>query len=311
MSDSGVSIVIPVLNAEEFLPGLMEAFKLQQPKPPDEVILVDSNSTDSTRKLATTYKEIRLISINNFSHGRARNLGASIAAGEIIVFMTQDALPKDKSWLSNLVKPFSDERVAAVYSRQIPKQDASPMERFFLFNRFPDKNPVRKERINEKPLTLEQVFFSNVSGAVRRSVFNKYKFDEDLIMSEDQQLSRDIINAGYTVVYQPDSIVYHSHKYTLSNVFKRYFDSVYSLTLIFPDHGISTSTGMGIKYINDEIRFIIKKYPRWIPYYSIYNFTKSFATLSAHCAKWMPKWLLKKISYHSYYWKKHSDNLRK
>ena len=70
-------------------------------------------------------------------------------------------------------------------------------------------------------------------------------FDEDLIMSEDQQFSRDVIAAGHAVVYQPQSVVVHSHNYSLATCFRRYFDSVYSLTLIFPSHGVGTSASMG------------------------------------------------------------------
>ena len=153
-----------------------------------------------------------------------------------------------------------------------------------------------------EPATLENVFFSNVSAAVRRSILLEFPFDEELIMSEDQQFSRDVINAGYAVAYAADSVVIHSHNYTLKAAFQRYFDSVYSLTTIFPSHGIGTSTAMGADYLRKEMRFVLRNYPRKFPYYLCYNLAKIAATILAHFASYLPKFLLRRLSQHSYHW---------
>lgn len=131
----------------------------------------------------------------------------------------------------------------------------------------------------------------------------QYPFDETLIMSEDQQMSRDLLNAGYTVVYAPDSVVIHSHNYTLGNVFKRYFDSVYSLTIIFPKHGVGTSASMGIDYLLKEIVFVLRNYPQKLPYYFLYTAAKTAGTIMGHCVKILPRCILKRLSMHSYHWK--------
>lgn len=298
-----ISVVIPVLNAACFLPELFRALKNQKPFPPREIVLVDSGSTDNTIEIASKHQNVRIVPIRNFSHGRSRNLGAKNATGEIIVLMTQDALPRDETWLKKLLEPFSDKKVAAVYSRQVPKPDAIFTERFFMMTRFPDSLSLRKKKTtNDGELTLEKVFFSNVSSAIRRSILLQYPFDETLIMSEDQQLSRDLLNAGYTVVYAPDSVVIHSHNYTLASVFKRYFDSVYSLTLIFPGHGVKTSVCMGANYLLKEIVYVLRNYPYKMPYYFIYLTSKIAGTLMGHFAKSLPRCILKKISMHYYHW---------
>ncbi len=232
-----VSVVIPVLNAARHLPALLSALRAQRPAAPREVILVDSGSTDGTPGLAAAHPEARVVPIADFSHGRARNLGAREAKGAIVALLTQDALPSDPSWLARLLEPFADASVAAAYSRQVPREDATPMERFFLLTRFPPGEPVRRERRGDAPPGLEDVFFSNVAAAVRRDVLLAHPFDEALIMSEDQQFARDVLQAGYATVYQPASVVVHSHRYGLGTVFRRYFDSVYSLTEIFPGTG--------------------------------------------------------------------------
>ena len=43
------------------------------------------------------------------------------------------------------------------------------------------------------------------------------------------------------------SVVTHSQNYTLGVCFRRYFDSVYSLRLLFPRHGLGTTSSMGAK----------------------------------------------------------------
>ncbi len=297
-----VSVVIPVLNAAAHLPSLFRALSSQQPAGPEEIVLVDSMSADHTREVAAADPRARVVPIENFSHGRARNLGAREARGEIVVLMTQDALPRDERWLANLLEPFGDPTVAATFSRQEPKPDANPMERFFLSHRFPDAGPVRRETRGRTHLRLEDVFFSNVSAAVRREVLLKHPFDEDLIMSEDQQFARDILQAGHATVYRPDSVVIHSHNYTLGHAFRRYFDSVYSLRKIFRTHGFGTSASMGARYVAEEIGYIVRRYPLWLPYYFLYNIAKTSGTIAAHLADRLPRSVVRRLSLHRYYW---------
>jgi rhamnosyltransferase len=301
--NSDVSVVIPVLNAGRFLPALLEALRRQKPFAPREVILVDSQSTDNTREIAGGYPEVRLIPISDFSHGRARNLGAQAAAGEVVVLLTQDALPQADAWLARLLEPFADPKVAAACSRQVPRPDANPMERYFLFTHFPPGPLRRREKRDGEEVDFQGAFFSNVSAAVRKSLLLQFPFDESLIMSEDQQLSRDLLNAGYAVVYAPESVVVHSHNYSLKVCFRRYFDSVYSLTVIYPKHGMRTSASMGFRYLFQEAAYVARNHPLSIPYYFLYTLAKTTGTLAGHFAHRMPNWLLRRLSLHAYHWR--------
>lgn len=298
-----VSVVIPVLNAANLLPGLLKSIESQKPGVQLEIILVDSHSTDNTAAAAKSFPGTRIIPIDSFSHGRARNLGARAARGDIIVLLTQDAMPQGDGWLASLLEPFADQKVGAVYSRQIPKENAPPTERFFLNYHFPPGTAVRRIRNGSGPLTFKDVFFSNVSAAIRRELLLKHPFDETLIMSEDQQLARDLLAAGYAVVYQPESVVIHSHSYSLKQAFRRYFDSVYSLTLIFSGHDMATSASIGLHYLRKEFLFIARNYPLYLPYYFLYTLAKTGGTVCGHFAERLPKSILKKLSLHSYHWK--------
>lgn len=300
--DDNLSVVIPVLNAGKYLPNLLPALFAQEPAAPGEVILVDSNSSDDTRAVAARFDRVRVIPAGKFSHGRARNLGVREARGAWVILMTQDALPVGPDWLARLLEPFNDATVAATFSRQVPYEDANPMESFFLSQHFPDGEPSVRRREAGRPLAFHDVFFSNVSAAYRRDLLLSNPFDEDLIMSEDQQLSRDLLNAGYAVVYQPRSVVRHSHDYSLLSVFRRYFDSVYSIRVLFPAHGMGQSASIGMSYLQREFRYIRTEHPRWLPYYGLYTVAKTLGTVTGHCTDWLPRPVIRWCSMHRYHW---------
>lgn len=294
------SVVIPVLNAERYLPSLIAAIGAQDTGVA-EMILVDSGSNDRTRALAALDSRTRVLPLPRFSHGRARNLGTQAASGDVVVFLSQDALPRDAGWLRELLHPFQDPRVAAAYSRQVPRPDVSPMERFFIETRFPEQGRLQ-ERPVDGPVTLEAAFFSNVSSAVRRDVLERHPFDETLVMSEDQKLSRELLEAGRAVAYAPKSVVIHSHDYGLGDVFRRYLDSVHSLTEIFPRHDLGTSARLGLPYLAREVRHIVRRHPRWLPYYACYVAAKSLGVLAGHGAKHLPPRVVRRVSLHGGCW---------
>ena len=297
------SVVIPVLNAEPYLETLLEALLLQRPAPPEEILLVDSMSTDRTQAIAAAHGAVRVLPIRDFSHGRARNLGARTALGDVVVLMSQDALPADPHWLAHLLAPFADARVAGTFSRQIPRLDASPMERFFYSSHFPAGPPKRRRaRPGERP-TLDGVFFSNVSSALRRAVLLTHPFEEELIMSEDQQWARDVLAAGYCTVYVPDSLVVHSHDYTLTSAFRRYFDSSYSLRQILPAPGVLGSAHGASRYLRREALFMLRRHPWRLPYYALYTVARSAGAFCGRLADSLPRPVVRRLSLHSYHWK--------
>jgi hypothetical protein len=201
-----VSVVVPVLNAQPWLADLLGSLMAQQPSPPREIILVDSGSTDGTQAEAARWSGVRVVPIASFTHGGARNLGARQAGGDLLFLLTQDARPADVHTLAHLVAALDQPDVVAAYARQIPRADAHPMEQFFLADRFPARPAVVRRAVAGRPLLVGDVFFSNVAALIRRSALLAHPFDETLIMSEDQQFSRDVLLAGHAVVYAPASV---------------------------------------------------------------------------------------------------------
>ena len=299
-----VSVVIPTLNAMAYLPALLPALRSQKPSPPLEILIVDSRSTDGTREVVTQAGgEVRLLDVARFSHGGTRNLGIRNARGSIVVFLSQDAIPRDDTWLAQLVAPFQNPQVAASFSRQVPRPGANPMEQFFLATHFPENPVVYRRRADGQPPAFQRdVFFSNVSSAARREVILRHPFDDTLIMSEDQQFARDILLAGHAVVYASSSVVLHSHNYTFLTAFQRYFDSAYSLTQIFKGHGISSSARMGTSYLRRECAMMLRHHPLLLPRYAAYVLAKTLGTILGHFADRLPRRWARALSLHPSYW---------
>lgn len=297
-----VSVVIPVLNAAPYLPKLIPALLAQKPEPPGEIILVDSGSKDGTIETAHIDSRIRVISINTFTHGGARNLGIRESRGDFILLMTQDALPADERWLESLLVPMGDPRVAGAYSRQVARPDASPMEKFFLNFRFPEKAIHIREIEPGTVPTYTEALFSNVSALIRRTAWQAHPFDETLLMCEDLQFARDTLVSGWRIAYAPESVVIHSHHYTTAAYFRRYFDSIYALRQVFEKHSLGTSSALGGSYLWNEWLFLARSYPGYLPRHAFLTLVKGVAVLAAHMADVLPRRWVRRMSMQPFFW---------
>jgi rhamnosyltransferase len=249
------SVIIPTKNATDKFNTVLAAIFNNKPNFDFEVIVVDSGSTDNTKNIIAKFP-VRLIEIapTSFTHGGARNLGSSAARGEALVFITQDAVPEGEHWLTNLTESFQDTRVAGVYGRQIPYPDSSYYEKFFLSYLYPQDRRV-KEGVRPKNCSLQDIFFSNVNSAIRKSDWQGNNFREDIIMSEDQYWAKAVLGKGRRLVYEPKAAVYHSHYYSTPEIIKRNFDSGMSLRgLINPS--IGSSIGYELSYLWQGVCFL-------------------------------------------------------
>ena len=98
-----ISVIIPTKDAGKILYRLLTSL-INQSLKPDQLIIIDSSSKDNTVKIASEFKaDIIQIKEEEFDHGRTRNLGASVATGDILIFMTQDAIPENEKTLESLI----------------------------------------------------------------------------------------------------------------------------------------------------------------------------------------------------------------
>ena len=204
---------------------------------------------------------VKLISIEkkDFNHGATRNIAALHAEGDIIIFMTQDALPLDEFCIENLIKPLEVDSIAAVYGRQIPREDAIPTEKFARLYNYPEE-PIIKGREQVEEMGIKTFFFSNVFSAIRRKEFEEIGgFPENVIMFEDMLFAAKLIERGYRIAYVPEAKVIHSHDYSLVQQFRRYYQAGVSFQRNPWFMRYAGSNKEGITFLKEEIKFLFKR----------------------------------------------------
>lgn len=220
-----ISVIIPTLNAQKYIEKLIDKLKAQKLEQELEIIVIDSASDDKTVQIARD-AGARVLEINRaeFDHGGTRNLGWRSANGDIICFMTQDALPVDDLYLSNLIQGFEDNDVVMISGRQVPKSDANYVERLTRAFNYPAISNVRSQKDIES-MGIKAYFFSDVCAAYRRSFLEETGgFDSPIISNEDMLLAAKALQAGYRVRYEAKAEVYHSHNFSLRYQYCRNFD---------------------------------------------------------------------------------------
>ena len=238
-----VSIVIPTLNAmkEYDFEALICTLLNQRGFKNIEVIVVDSGSTDTTVKKVKDY-ELKLIEIPNeqFTHAYARNLGASYATHEYILFMTQDAFPTSENWLFTLYNELEKHGGAAVSCTEFPREDA---DLYYRICSWAHRRFLEVEENSTKICSLPKdtnyinlrrnASLSNVSCLVRKSIFDKYKFKLDY--GEDLEFGLKLLKNNYSIAITDKISVIHSNKKDDFYYLKRGFIDTLYLLEVFPE----------------------------------------------------------------------------
>jgi len=215
-----VSVVIPTFNAGPGFEELLRKLAAQEGEFEREVVVVDSGSTDGTAELAARYgTALHRVPKAAFNHGATRDLGISFSSGDYVALTVQDAVPLDERWLAAMVENLQkDGRVAAVYGRHVPRPDAGVMTRALVGSLAIASLERREQEIQDAaqypslpPTERRRVAaFDNVSSCLRRSVWEELPFGE-ADFAEDLRWGKKVVEAGYRIVYEPRSVVVHSH----------------------------------------------------------------------------------------------------
>ncbi len=302
-----ISVVIPVKDGGADLVRCLEAIAGQRVDDEIEVVVVDSGSRDgSAERAARLGARVQAIPATEFHHGRTRNLGAELARGETLVFTSQDAYAADDSWLARLTGPLEDEGVAGVYGRQLPHDDATPPERYFLDFLYGSR--ARVQHLGEgEELTFETTLFSNVNSAIPRPLWEAFPFADDIVMSEDQEWSRRVLRAGMSIAYEPRAAVHHSHSYSLAGALRRFFDSGASAGRSYVDDDAGSGSELwraGARYARGEMEWLwATGQRRWIPYTVLYELAKFAGLQLGRRHRALPEAVKSRLSAHPQYWR--------
>jgi rhamnosyltransferase len=263
-------IIIPTLNAALDWPRFSSA--LLTCATPDEVLIVDSSSTDETANLALAAGfKVCSIPRADFNHGGTRQFAAELSSdADILVYLTQDAILNGPEELTNLLAAFDDRSVAAAYGRQLPRIGAGPMEAHARYFNYSAESSVRDLGDRER-LGFKTIFISNSFAAYRRAALMEVGgFPKDIIFGEDTITAAKLLLGGWKIAYVAEAKVYHSHSYTWTQDFKRYFDiGVLHARESWLLREFGGTGGEGGRFVRSELSYLWPKHWWLIPSASI------------------------------------------
>jgi len=302
MKEIDVSIILLTLNAGEKFKKVLKAV-FNQTYNNFEVIIIDSSSIDNTLEYAKRYPlKIFKISRIDFGHGKTRNLGASLARGRYLVYLTQDAIPVDNNWLTNLLVNLKIENVAGVFGKQIPNMTANPLDFFNYKEYYPDI----KKNISIQNYKQNNVIFSDTNSAVKKLVMLKYPYPENVLLSEDLGWAIGIIKKNYKIIYEPTAAVIHSHKFSLINNIKLNFDQGVAFSQIYQKENSTYVMSNNKRRSINKIKYLVKNYKyHWILISFAIDTINFLSTALGKNYRKLPVFLLKRLSNYPNYWGKY------
>lgn len=208
-----ITVVIPVYNEQKTIRDCLTSLGSQTYKPL-EIIVVDDGSTDNTINIVKNSQlstlNCQLFHQNHKGPGPARNLGATEAKGEILVFVDAD-MTFDKNFIKDLTTPIVKGQTIGTFSKNEMNANVDNIwSRCWQINRgwpidrlippdYPDKAPVFRAILKRA--------FDKVDG-----------FDATGEYTDDWSLSRKL---GIKSTKAPGAIYYHANPSTLWEVFKQ------------------------------------------------------------------------------------------
>lgn len=230
-------VVIRSFNEERHI-GRLLAGIAEQDHQPDEVILVDSGSTDATVSIARRFPNVRVVLIapEEFSFGRALNRGIATCRSEVAVMASAHVYPLRTSWLGGLVAPLSDPSVAISYGRQVGDERS----------RFSEHQIFRKWFPENSHDSSSDPFCNNANAAVRTDWWRANPYDEDLTGLEDVAAGHRAIAGGHSIAYVSEAPVVHVHEEDFGRVLNRYRREAIALKTVYPASDLSLIEAMGL-----------------------------------------------------------------
>jgi glycosyltransferase involved in cell wall biosynthesis len=222
-----VSIVIRTLNEDLYLSELLSMIDDQISEDFSiESVIIDSGSSDNTIEIAKAHNaKITYIDKKDFTFGRSLNMGSEFADGDILVYISGHCVPTSNYWLKNLVEPILKNTAVYTYGRQIGR-DTTKFSEYKIFQKyFPSSSKIPQN----------DFFCNNANSAIKRSIWQKYRFNEELTGLEDMELSKRAFQDGEKIAYISDACVYHIHNEIFTQTRRRYERESIALQKIMPE----------------------------------------------------------------------------
>ncbi len=211
-----VSVALLTRNAGSLLRRLLESVAAQETERGVEVVALDSCSTDGTPELLSEFgARVEQLPPEEFNFGTARDRVFSQCRGDVIISLSQDAIPAHPRWLEHLIEPIVADGVAVSCGRSLPDPQRAmrqfPWEANGLFY-FTREMRAFFERYGRG--------LSNANAAYRREVWARLGFGPQRI-GEDFKFQQKLTAAGLPMAFPSDAPVFHHHDYSLDALWMR------------------------------------------------------------------------------------------
>lgn len=262
LNDYTVDVIIPTYRSDEKFNQLLTMLYRQTVRP-NRVIILHTEEYPGQEQPLPDISDSNItvvpIDIKSFDHGGTRRYGVSLSDADIVMLMTQDAVPADEFLIERLIEPYEDPWVAATYARQLPDENVNFIERYVRNFNYP-KNSKVKALADLEDMGIKTFFCSDVCATYRKSIYEKMGgFVEKTIFNEDMIMAANIIRADYHVAYVAEAKVIHSHNYSYLQQFTRNFDlGVSHNQFIEVFYGVK-SESEGLKMVKNALKYLIHK----------------------------------------------------
>jgi rhamnosyltransferase len=267
-------------------------------------------SSDRTCKIASQFDgvSIHVIDQKDFNHGATRELARSILGTDIVVFLTQDVLPSP-GFLQPLIEPILNGRAVATYARQVPHEGAGFFEAFPRYFNYPVESHCRTIE-DAKEFGVYTFFCSDSASAYCSQAVSSIGGIQPVLTNEDYFTVARLLVDGGAVCYVAESVVQHSHRYTIIQEFQRYFDTGYVRGQeAWVQQLVGNAESRGSDFVTAMFKELVSSRPHLLPYAIFQTFAKWIGyRIGFHGSK-LPLPLKIRFSSQKYFWRSDYNHL--
>ena len=258
MENKTVDVIIPAYHPGNEFATLIKRLE-KQTVPIHRIIVMNTEESmwNKEWEKLSGVMEVHHLAKSEFDHGGTRAWAAELSDADVMVFMTQDAMPADRELLAELLKALDqEENIAAAYARQLPNENCRIVERYTRSFNYPDESR-KKGKADIEEMGIKTFFCSDVCAAYRVDLFHKLGgFESPVIFNEDMFFAAKAVFAGYYVKYEAEAKVIHSHNYTVRQQFHRNFDLAVSQTMHPEIFEQISSEAEGMKLVKSTMKYL-------------------------------------------------------
>jgi len=225
-----VSVIIPACNCEKTIGKTIEGVLAQKTERIPQIIVVDDGSTDRTGEVVKRFPQVSYHYQKNAGPAKARNEGAALAQGNLIIFLDADCIPQP-DWLEQLVRSIGEPNIAAVCGSYGIANPESLLARCIFA-----EISFRHQRME---INSETKVFGSYNVCIKKGILERLgKFNTQYATAsgEDNDLSYRITKAGYGIRFNTKALVDHFHPTNLWKYLRTQFIHGYWRAQIYRTH---------------------------------------------------------------------------